>query len=132
MSIYTPTKPVSVMTTIEERQAALGLSDQELCAAVGFDRQVVLTMIKTGAMKLPLNRVPAFANALSLEAGPLLRTAMEESSPGLLQLIRDVLDPLDLTDSEQRLIKHLRQLAGDKPTGPLVLDGKGVIALVVV
>jgi hypothetical protein len=132
MSISTPTKPVSVMTRIEERQAALGLSDQELCAAVGFDREIVWTLIRTGSMKLPLNKVPAFAKALALEPGPLLRTAMDESSPGLMQLIRDVFDPLDLTDSEQRLIKHLRHLAGGKPTGPLVLDGKGVIALVVV
>jgi hypothetical protein len=51
------------MSRIEERQASLGLSDQELCTAIGFDREVVWTMIKTGAMKLPLNRVPAIAKA---------------------------------------------------------------------
>jgi hypothetical protein len=53
------------MTRIEERQVALGLSGQELCAAVGFDREIVLTLIRTGSMKLPLTKVPAFAEALS-------------------------------------------------------------------
>ena len=131
MSLSTKTQVQSALNTIEAQQAALGLSDHDLCIAVGFEREV-WKVIKTGAMKLPLTKVPALAKALELQPGPLLRTVMSESSPGLLQLISDVFEPLGLTDSEKRLIKHLRHLAGDKPTGPLVLDGKGVIALVVV
>jgi len=120
------------MTRIENRQAALCLSDQELCAAVGFDREIVWTMIKSGNMRLPLRKIPELARTLSFEAGPLLRAAMDETSPGLLQLIKDVFDPLELTECEQRLVKHLRHLAGDKATGPIVFDGKGVIALIAV
>ena len=39
----------------------------------------MLTMIKKGASKLPVGRVPAFAAALDCEPALLLRLALEQS-----------------------------------------------------
>lgn len=121
--------PVSVISQLEAKQAALGLTDQELSTAVGFERQIALTLIKQGSMKLPLNKVPAFAAALELDAADLLRAAIRESDPALGQLIEEVFNPMRLTATEVTLVKHLRELSGDTAVAPIVFS-KGVIALV--
>lgn len=130
MSITKPTMPVTLVQQIEARQAELGLSDRQLCDALGFEREITLVLIKQGTMKLPINKVPALAAALSLEPADVLRAALQESSPDLISVIEEVFNSLRLTTGEMRLIRHLRNLAGDRPAAPVVFDGKGVIALV--
>ncbi|QDL35957.1 hypothetical protein [Rhodoferax sediminis] len=132
MTPSTLTTQVSLAALIEARQAELGLTDQQLCTALGFEREIVLMLIKQGTMKFPLNKVPALAAALSLNAVDLLRQALQESSPDLMQVIEQVFNSAQVTTSEMNLIRHLRSLAGDRAAAPIVLEGKGVIALVVV
>lgn len=81
-------------------------------------------------MKLPIDKVPAFAQALDLDPAELVRAALRESSPELSQVIEDVFNPMNLSATEVNLIKHLRKLCGDSPGSPIVFHGKGVIALV--
>lgn len=132
MSTSTLSTPITLVAQIEAQQAALGLSDHELCVAVGFERVIALTLIKAGSMKLPLNKVPALAAALSLDPAAVLRAALVESSPDLLAVIEEVFGPTRLTPTEVNLIKHLRELSGDRQGAPIVFEGKGVIALVAV
>lgn len=130
MSTTTPTMSVPLVQQIEARQAELGLTDRQLCDALGFEREITLVLIKQGTMKLPITKVPALAAALSLEPVDVFRAALQGSSPDLISVIEEVFNPLHLTTSEMRLIRHLRDLAGDRPAAPMVFDGKGVIALV--
>jgi hypothetical protein len=109
------------MAQVEAQQVALGLSDQELCAAVGLDRVIVLSMIKTGDMKLPLTKVPAFARALALDAGELFKAAMHETSPELEALIETIYNPMRLTASETQLIERTRKPLQAPPAAPLHL-----------
>lgn len=133
MNKQSPTHPTkTVFELISARQTELGISDRDLCEALGFDRAIILTLIQSGNMRFPLNKVPELARALSLDAGTLLRQVMQETSPGLLGLIQGILNPLQLTESETNLIKHLRRLAGDTAVGPVIFEGRGVIALVAV
>ena len=132
ISISISTPAASLEEQIEAGQAALGVTDRHLCDALGWERGIVLTMIKAGTMRLPLNKVPALAAVLSLDASELLRSAMLESTPELLAVIEDVFNPLGLTTSEHHLIRHLRELAGDRRTAPIVFDGQGVVALITV
>ncbi|MDO8388529.1 MAG: hypothetical protein Q7T13_19310 [Polaromonas sp.] len=132
MSTSTLSTPITLVGQIEAQQAALGLSDHDLCLAVGFEREIVLTLIKAGSMKLPLSKVPALATALGLDPAELLKVALGESDPALSQIIEDVYNPMHLTSTEVNLIKHLRELSGDRPSAPIVFEGKGVIALVAV
>ena len=83
------TVQVSLATQIETQQALIGLSNEDLCTALGFERQIALTLVKTGSMKMPLNKIPALAAALKLDPVELLKTAMSETSPDLLQVIDD-------------------------------------------
>lgn len=130
MTPTTPPTPMPLITRIGARQAELGLTDQQLCTALGFEREIVLTLIKQGRMKFPVGRVPALATALSLDAADLLRQALQESSPDLLRVIEQVFNPAQLTTPEVNLIRHLRKLTAGRTAAPIVFDGKGVIALV--
>ena len=121
---------LSLLKLIEARQAELGMTDKELCDALGFEREIVFTLIKQGMMKLPINKLPALANALQLDAAALLRTALPELSPGLLEMIEGVNNPLSLTTPEVNLIQHLRKLSGDRAGVPIVFEGNAIIALV--
>ena len=124
--------PVSVIVQMEAQQVLLGLSNEDLCTALGFERQIALTLIQAGSMKMPLNKIPALAAVLELDPVELLKTALSETSPDLLRVIEEVFDTMRLTATEMNLIRHLRELSGDRQGAPIVLGGKGVIALVTV
>lgn len=130
MNNSTAPAAVTLIKQIETRQAELGVTNKHLCDALGFDREIVLTLIMQGTMKMPINKLPALAQVLQLDAAELLQTAIPELSPGLLEIIKEVVSPLHLTDSEVNLIQHVRTLSGDRVGVPIVFDGRGVIALV--
>jgi hypothetical protein len=126
----TPTLPITVIGIMEAQQALLGLSNQEICTAIGFEREIALTMIQAGTMKMPLGKVPALAAVLQFDAAELLRVALRESDPALAKLIEETFDPMRLTAIEVAQIEHQRKLCGDAVGAPIALQGNGVIALV--
>lgn len=128
----TPINPVTLASLIEARQTALALTDHDLCAALGFERQIALTLIKAGTMRLPLTKLPALAAALELDRIELLKLALSESDPVLLQVIEEAFSPLRLSATEVNLITHLRELSGNTVCAPIVFPGNGVVALVAV
>lgn len=125
-----PTESVTLTSLIEARQTDLELSDQDLCTALGFERSIALTLIKAGSMRFPINKLPALAAALDLDLAELFTVAMNESSPDLLKVIKEAFNPLHMTATEVALIKHLRELSGNQPCGPIVFPGHKIIALV--
>lgn len=130
MSTSASASPASLVNQMQARQALLGLSDQDLCTAIGFERTIALTLIMAGTMRMPLTKIPALAIVLELDAVDLLKTVLQETAPDLLQIITDVFNPFHLSATEVNLIRHLRELSGDRQGTPVVISGKGVIALV--
>jgi len=132
MTDTTTTSPSSLVAQLETAQATHGITDQQLCEALGFERTVMLTLIKAGTMNFPLAKIPALATTLHLNAADLMRAALNESSPELSEAIAQVYDPLRLSAAEVNLIKHVRALSGNQQGASIVFEGKGVIALVAV
>ena len=62
-----PAKTVSQLITISQER--LGLSDDQLAAALGYESGNVVACIKKGLMRLPAGRVPELAQALELAPG---------------------------------------------------------------
>jgi hypothetical protein len=124
--------PLSLIDQINSQQGFLELTDRDLCTAVGFEQENVLTMIKAGTMRLPLSKVPGFATALELDPAELFKLALRESDPELLAVVEEVSNPMHLNATEVNLIRYVRELSGDTPSAPIVFGGKGVIALVAV
>ena len=111
----------SISALVAAHQAHLGISDDDLAAALSYQQGSVVALIKNGAMRLPLMKVPALAAALSVDPRVVLRLAMAEITPGLYDMVVQVMNPLALRQHEVGLIKHCRKLAGDKVTAFVVI-----------
>lgn len=120
----------TLASLIKERQASLHVSDRELATALGYDNEPVVELIKQGRMRLPINKVKRLADALALDPRAILRAVMAESAPGLLDVVEDVLDPLRLTDDEERLIKLCRRMGNGREVNVKLINGKDVVALI--
>jgi hypothetical protein len=120
----------SIADLLDRHQAAQGLTDLQLANAIGYDKGLVVLMIKNRSMRLPINKAPALARALSLEPADVLRLVLTEQAPELLATFDEVFDPLKLTRTEVNLVKHLRRLTAGRQSAPIVFEGAGVIALV--
>lgn len=116
---------------IAARQADLALSDRDVAVAMGYDSPTVVTMIKSGSMRLPINKARALAEVIQVEPGAVMRLLLGETSPELLQSIEECVGPLALTNTEKRLILKLRETAEGRATAPRFLDGNAVVAVAV-
>lgn len=64
-------------------------SQRELAGMVGFNHPNVMSMLKTGRMKVPLDRIPDLAWALNADAFVLLVLALNDEHPALLTILQD-------------------------------------------
>lgn len=67
----------------------------------------VISMMKQGITRVPLNRIPALSETLEINAQTFLMTAIEEYHPGTHEVLVDVLG-LPLSETEIRLLDLLR------------------------
>ena len=58
-------------------------SQRDIALEMGYDKPNVLSMIKRGETKLPLDRVQALALAMDVDPAHLLRMALEDYLPAL-------------------------------------------------
>lgn len=99
-----------------------GKTQRELAREIGFDRPNIVSMIKTGETKLPLDRVPAVAQALEVDPAYLMRLALCEYEPELFAIIiHHVGKPL--TRNEQAIVECYRRIA---PHDDVEIVGDGV------
>lgn len=121
----------SVIQLIATRQHELGLSDAQLAAAAGYSERVI-SLIKRGEMKVPVNKVAAFAQALDVQMFDLLRLVMIDGAPEIWSVFEQITPLGALLDWEVNLLRHVRTLSAGREAKPVVFDGKGVVALVAV
>jgi hypothetical protein len=121
----------SVSEMINQAQEALGLSDQHVAEALGYDKSVVVRMLKTGNMRLPIGKVPQLAYCLRIEPRNLMRKVLGEISPDVLEAIESCYGPFDPSPAEARLITAIRTSAGGRETATVLFDKESIIALVV-
>ena len=62
----------------------------EIAAEAGFNARNTLAMIKSGAIKLPLDRVPAMAKALECDPTRLFMLAVEQQDSALARLHKEI------------------------------------------
>lgn len=124
-----PAKTVSQLITISQER--LGLSDDQLAAALGYESGNVVACIKKGLMRLPAGRVPELAQALELAPGHLMRMVLKELDPTTLAAIETCLGPLHLTPGEAQLITTLRQEPKGKGIAPILHKADSLVAALV-
>lgn len=88
-------------------------SQAEIAEEAGFISPNMVTMIKKGATKLPIDRVPAVAKALECDPALLLRLALEQGECATAATaIFEIIGP-PVTRNELVWITEIREASGD-------------------
>lgn len=97
-----------LVSIIDRQMSALGLTQQNVAEAVGFNNRNMLTIIKKGLGKLPIERVPAMAKCLKVDERHLMRLALLQSySPEIVNMILGVTDYM-VSANERAIIETIR------------------------
>ena len=85
----------------------------QVAKEAGFPHPNMLSMIKHGKSRLPLERVPALAEALEIDAALLFRTILAENWPGYERVVIRIFGAV-LTEEERDMIAFIRHVSGGK------------------
>lgn len=80
-------KPQNLAEYISGQIQFCGKQQNEIAREAGFPKPNVISMIKTGATKLPLEKIGKFAKAIEVDPVFLLKLAMQEYMPATWQEI---------------------------------------------
>ena len=88
-------------------------NQSEIAGEAGFTNPNMITLLKQGANKVPLDRVPQLAKALDCDPAWLLRLALEqgEGSTAAAAIYEIVGEPI--TANERAWIAEIREASGD-------------------
>jgi hypothetical protein len=102
-------KTMTVARFIGQQIAISGVSQRAIATACGYSNANMITMIKKGATKLPLNKVAHMARALNADPVHLLRLAISEYEPETWSVIVRILGTrVSVTDAEVCLLELVR------------------------
>lgn len=112
----------TVCDFIAERLAQSDKTQREIANECGFDNPNIITMFKTGATKIPLNRIGTLAKALDADPAHLLRLVMTEYMPDTWESIENIMHGSVLTANELDLVRRFRSATGDKDPQPVAFN----------
>ena len=108
-----------------------GMTQREIADRVGFRHANILSMLKKGETRVPLDRIPALAQTLGMDQAEFLLIAIEEYHSGVYEVLCDVLG-LPFSDAEQGLVVLFRManLRGEiELEGPFKKALEGILEL---
>lgn len=88
------------------------LTQREIAKKLGYEKSNIITMFKQGHSPVPINKVPALARALDIDPAWLMRLALREYHPEILETISSTMGFV-VTLHEIEIIKELRAATGD-------------------
>ena len=112
---YTPTKATSVAEYITAQIALCGKDQVQIAQECGFNKPNVITMLKQGKTKLPLERIGPMAKSLGVDPGFLFKLAISEYMPTLLEAVEAIIDGPVLTHNEMEFIEVIRSSKVQNP-----------------
>lgn len=83
------------------------LTQRKIAQQAGFKNANILSMLKTGETKVPLDRIPALSSALNVNTQEFLFLAIQEYHPSVHEVLTDVLG-LPLSDAEIEILGMFR------------------------
>ena len=86
---------------------------REIAAEAGFVNVNMLSMLKSGASKLPLDRVPALARALDTDPRLLFRLALEQSGNETMRHAVEEIFGTIVTRNEVAWLEEIREASGN-------------------
>ncbi len=113
----TKSKKVSGLTVagfIAAQIDACGKTQRQIAHEAGFENPNMITMLKQGHTRLPLNKVGAVAKALDADPGTLLRLVMKEYMPDTWRSLSEQLERILLSNEEIAWLAETRAKSGDR------------------
>ncbi len=86
-------------------------TQMEIAEEVGFETPNMITMLKQGKTKIPLNRIGPLAIALGINPRHLLRRVMQEYAPDTWHAFEESLGHLILSHDEEQLVLTSREMS---------------------
>jgi len=128
-----PATKITVAEFITKKINESGRAQKAIAEELGYEHPNVISMIKSGNTKLPLDKVGKMAAALHVEPIQLLRLALDEYHPGLYATIETCLANPLLSKGELQLIQSIRRVLNDvDPELFIVGEGKQIVGVVTV
>jgi transcriptional regulator with XRE-family HTH domain len=118
-------RSVTVAEFLSKQIDKSGLTQREIAERVGYAKPNVISMMKLGQTKIPVDKAPAFAKALGVDPAHFMGLVLQEYMPEVWKTLEDVFGEA-LTDREKAFVAILREV---DPTAELKLDD-ATIALV--
>lgn len=93
-------------------QASLGKSQKDIATEIGYERPNMISMFKTGDVKVPIDKVPALARALNVDPAFMMRLAMQQYWKDEAEAIAAVFGTV-LSKNETKIIEAIRSVTKD-------------------
>lgn len=100
-------KQMTVAEYLTQAIAISGKSQREIAQEVGWNSANVLSMMKQGITKVPVEKAPDLAKSIGVDQSVFLRIVMNEYMPEAWAVIRKFSGDL-LTEEELELVKKHR------------------------
>lgn len=128
MTITTPDAVQTAFATMLERS---GKSQKEIAQEAGFARPNVISMMKSGEMKVPIDRALALARACGADPAAFTRLVLAEYSPAVLETLDAELGvslfdgrPDARTGAEPKVGSETRHDTPEDPTVQFTIHGR--------
>lgn len=105
----------NVATFIAGRIETSGQLQKDIAEKVGFEKPNMITMVKQGKTRLPIDKIGPMAQALEIDPVALFAMCMEEYHPSTWKAIAPFLESA-MTADERRMLGAIRSAVG----GPIV------------
>lgn len=102
-----------------------GATHAQIAREAGFSAPNVISMMRLGNMKVPIDRIPAIALACGVNERYFLRIALQEYQPEVWEVLKSSFGEI-LTEAEQDLLTTFRIIDQD---GEIEVDAVMVQAL---
>lgn len=84
----------------------------EIALKMGYPRGHIISMFRADQAKVPLDKIPALAEALGVDIGHLMRLGLEQYWPDKMHVITRVFSRV-VTENEFELIQEIRERTSD-------------------
>jgi transcriptional regulator with XRE-family HTH domain len=111
--LYEHTNLTSIAAYLHHLIDVSGKTQREIAKEVGFERQNMISMLKHGDTKVPLDKIPALARALDADPAHLLRLALEQYWPEWKKVINEIFGGV-VSKNEITLLLAIRKATLDR------------------
>jgi hypothetical protein len=101
------TLPVAAYLTLKIAES--GKTNSEIAEVLGYPRPNVIAMMKTGSMRLPINKVVSMARCIDVDPVFLLEKVITESSPEMWDGLKSVIGDRLISRKELKLVEFVRK-----------------------